>query len=166
MSSPEGKESDRSNTPESMAQRLARQRLERSNSRSSTPRSDSLSSRGSRTSSKPSTTLNLGTASKSVQEDGLAALGSLSARDFIDAGLEKAKGQTSEQMEVELGQLSARAFIGVGLEEHTKVQTEEEMGQASARKFIGLGLDAMASTKGENVVEEFAQLTARSAIAN
>ena len=93
--------------------------------------------------------LNLnGSPPKSIQDEGLAALGSLSARDFIDRGLDKANEQAAaEQLEVELGQLSARAFIGVGLERNAE-SNAEDLGQLSARKFIGIAIDA--ASKGDD----------------
>ena len=114
---------------------------------------------GSSRSSKPSMSLNLNGAKPSSSMDlGLAALGSLSARDFIDQGLAKANGSSSASAEEQLGQISARAFIGVGIEEHAKAQSTVDLGQLSARKFIGLGLDAAGAAK-TNSIEDFAQLT-------
>jgi len=148
--------SERSQTPDtSMAQRLAQRRLERSNSRSNTPRNQldpCLSNRGSSsqrnsgaspggrdspTPKKPSTALSLDALSLSKQQPkpsgatdkGLVALGNLSARDFIAKGMVGASkpsdGSTADQPLVALGNLSARDFISRGLDVHAGSRSGE-----------------------------------------
>lgn len=129
--------------------------------------------------------------SRGEGEAALATLGNMSARDYVTRGLETA-AQSSPDLDVDLGQLSARAAIAVGLEQclpaiqmqqqQQQTQGEVQLGQYSAREFIGLGVEKSAhvgrgghggSTAGatkrssapNDGTDEFAQLTARSAIA-
>jgi len=120
-------------------------------------------------------------------EKALLTLGNMSARDYITRGLESAAQSSVNDLEISLGQLSARAAIAAGLEAvlPPPPQKEVELGQLSARDFIGLGVEravregrgghggstagatkrSVVSREHEVDVEDFAQLTARSAIA-
>ncbi|KAL1511002.1 hypothetical protein AB1Y20_005827 [Prymnesium parvum] len=141
----------------SMAQRLAQRRLERSSSRSCTPRGreGALPSHGS-----PPTAAS---GARGHQVTSPASAVTLPTRD----------SHPPPNVEEQLGHVSARAFISAGLQQSSALLVSEEaqIGQMSARSFIGLGIEkaAAASNDRERDVasaqeDEVALLTARLAI--